>query len=151
MTLHDGRPIELLHFRGHTAGDTVVFLPEEKILITGDLLDEIPSGWRGFLPDWIEALDTLEAFDFDIVVPGHGGVHRGKDLLYLARDLLTTINEAARDAVAKGKSVDELKASIDLESIRERLVGDDALKNRVFDRFIPETIERAHQYFSESR
>jgi cyclase len=70
----DGREIQI-HFvgRGHTGGDVVVFLPEEKVLFTGDLLLQGPS-YMGdaFLDEWIETLDRVKAFEFDLVVPGHG-------------------------------------------------------------------------------
>ena len=151
LTLHDGRKVELHHFQGHTAGDTVLFLPAEKILITGDFVDEMPSGRRGYLLEWIQALDELERFDFEIPVPGHGAVHRGKDQLKLVRELLSTIVSEAETAVDAGRSLEELQASIELDRFRERLAGDDALKTRVYNRFIPQTVERAYQYFSASR
>jgi glyoxylase-like metal-dependent hydrolase (beta-lactamase superfamily II) len=71
-----GREIQILFLgRGHTGGDIVVYLPEERIVATGDLM--VPSvafSWMGdaFLDEWPDTLEALKALDFDTVLPGHG-------------------------------------------------------------------------------
>ncbi len=75
MTLYrGGREMRLLFLgRGHTGGDVVVFLPKERVIMTGDLLIEGTSYMGdGFLPEWIDTLERLKALDFDRVLPGHG-------------------------------------------------------------------------------
>lgn len=75
MTLHrGGREIRLLFFgRGHTGGDVVVHLPQERVLISGDLLlPGLPFMGDGFPEDWVDTLEELKALPVDIVVPGHG-------------------------------------------------------------------------------
>jgi glyoxylase-like metal-dependent hydrolase (beta-lactamase superfamily II) len=74
-----GREIRLLFLgRGHTGGDVVVFLPRERIVITGDLLVEGTS-YMGdaYVSDWIQTLDRLRALEFDRILPGHGAVLEG--------------------------------------------------------------------------
>ncbi|HEX2463095.1 MAG TPA: MBL fold metallo-hydrolase [Thermoanaerobaculia bacterium] len=75
MTLYrGGREIEILFLgRGHTGGDVVVFLPEERIVFTGDLLLQGPS-YMGdaYLDEWAATLDKVKALDVDLIVPGHG-------------------------------------------------------------------------------
>ena len=81
MTLYHGaREIQILFFgRGHTGGDVVVFLPEEKVVFTGDLLLPFLS-YMGdaYADEWDETLDSLRQLDFDIILPGHGGPIRDK-------------------------------------------------------------------------
>ncbi len=68
------REIRLLFFgRGHTGGDVVVHLPQERVLITGDLLTAgLAYMGDAFVPDWIETIDRLKQLDFETVLPGHG-------------------------------------------------------------------------------
>ena len=81
MTLFRGsREIRIMHMgRGHTAGDVVVYLPQERVLATGDLLVEGTS-YMGdaYFTDWIDTIEKLKALDFDTVLPGHGQSFKGK-------------------------------------------------------------------------
>lgn len=75
MTLYrGGREIQIEFFgRGHTGGDVVVYLPEEKIAFTGDLLGQgISYLGDAFVPEYVETLDRLKELDFETIVPGHG-------------------------------------------------------------------------------
>src|SRR5258708_27225737 len=75
-----GREIRLLYFgRGHTEGDVVLFLPKEKIVITGDLLTNgIPFFRDGHPAEWTATLKGVSHLEFDTVVAGHGPVQTGK-------------------------------------------------------------------------
>lgn len=66
-----GREIKLTHYPGHTEGDVVVFLPDDKILITGDLLDDMPYTGKGPPTALVEALHRFDSLDFDFAHPGH--------------------------------------------------------------------------------
>ncbi|MFQ5381455.1 MAG: MBL fold metallo-hydrolase, partial [Dehalococcoidia bacterium] len=73
----DGLPVEIEHLGpAHTDNDLIVHLPEQRVVFTGDLLFWrcAPIGWSGTTAAWVEALDTIEALDPEVVVPGHGPV-----------------------------------------------------------------------------
>ena len=79
-----GVEVELHHFGlAHTRGDQVVFLPEQRVLFTGDLVEtRLFPIFPWFPPDdadvngsrWIDVLGRLEALEPEVVVPGHGEV-----------------------------------------------------------------------------
>ena len=81
-----GREVQL-HFvgRGHTAGDTMVFLPAERLVFTGDFRVGAPgaNGWPymgdGFVNEWPASLERLKALDFETIVPGHGTPFRERE------------------------------------------------------------------------
>src|SRR6266478_6428401 len=75
MVLHRGaREIDLLFLgRGHTGGDTVVYLPKEKIVATGDLMESrLAYMGDAFFDEWVTTLDALKKLDFNVDLPGHG-------------------------------------------------------------------------------
>jgi cyclase len=83
--LHAGtRRIELRHpgYAAHTPGDVVAWLPEERVLFTGDLLFHrvTPLVFMGSVPGARRSLDWLAGFDASVVVPGHGPLIPGAEL-----------------------------------------------------------------------
>jgi glyoxylase-like metal-dependent hydrolase (beta-lactamase superfamily II) len=76
MTLWMGRlQVEIMQLgRGHTKGDTVVWLPQEKILFSGDLVEFNATPYTGdaYLTDWPATLDAVAALGAEKLVPGRG-------------------------------------------------------------------------------
>ena len=60
----------------HTEGDMLIYLPEDKVLIAGDILVNgvVPTLQDGFLRNWIGTLDTIQTLDVERFIPGHGPV-----------------------------------------------------------------------------
>ena len=138
-----GTEIRLRKFVGHSRGDTVVYLPQEKILIAGDLvIHPVPYGINSSFRDWPRTLDALLGFDADIIVPGHGDVQYSKDYVLLERDLVRALNDQANRAVSDRRKLEEFQAGIDLEAFRVKFAGDDpdrnwAWKNYFLDPALP--------------
>ncbi|WP_322748342.1 MULTISPECIES: MBL fold metallo-hydrolase [unclassified Frankia] len=88
--------------RGHTAGDIVAWLPKDRVLFAGDLVEAQAALYTGdaFHRDWSTGtLDAVRAFDAEALVGGRGGVARGRDAVDAAveqtrRFLLTMLREA---------------------------------------------------------
>lgn len=80
MVIHKGGREVQVHFlgRGHTGGDTMVFLPAERIVFTGDFFEGRPGGGvlsylgDAFIDEWPVSLERLKSLEFDTIVPGHG-------------------------------------------------------------------------------
>jgi len=82
MTLYSGdREIRLLYLgRGHTGGDVVVYLPNERVLCSGDLLvNGVANLIDGYVNEWPDTLEKLRPLDFVDVIPGHGEPFKGKE------------------------------------------------------------------------
>ncbi|HEY0225587.1 MAG TPA: fumarylacetoacetate hydrolase family protein [Mycobacterium sp.] len=111
-----GRRIDLLNLGpAHTAGDSVVHVPDAGVLFGGDLLfiGCTPIVWAGPIANWIAACDAMIALDAPIVVPGHGPV-TDPDGIRGVRGYLAHIDEQAEAAYRKGLSWAEAADTIDL-------------------------------------
>jgi glyoxylase-like metal-dependent hydrolase (beta-lactamase superfamily II) len=85
----------------HTPEDLVVFLPSEKVLFAGDVVfrGRVPYVGQADSRHWIDALNTLLAFDAAVVVPGHGPTSTAaREDMELTRDYLTYLRETMRRA-----------------------------------------------------
>ncbi|MCI0491124.1 MAG: MBL fold metallo-hydrolase [Blastocatellia bacterium] len=96
--------------RGHTAGDIVVYLPRERVVATGDLIDSVlPYIGDGYPDSWPGTLTALGDLDFQRVIPGHGSVQKGKLVLDFYRAYLEEINETVARGVERGIALAELQ------------------------------------------
>jgi len=113
-----GREIDLLFLgRGHTGGDTVVFLPKEKIVCTGDLMESrIAFMGSAFFDEWLKTLDALKRLDFTTDLPGHGAPFKDKGLITAFQSYLTDVLAQAAKLKAQGVSADEAAKRVDLRS-----------------------------------
>src|SRR5499426_1711608 len=107
------REIHLLFLgRAHTAGDVFVYLPKEKVVITGDaLIGWTPYMGDGYPEDWADTLDKLAALDFTHIIMGHGDPC-GRDWLKVFRAYVHDMVEAVRRDVAAGATLDEVKQRV---------------------------------------
>lgn len=111
-----GREVQVIFpGRAHTDGDLVVWLPKERVLVTGDLLQpNVPYMGDGYLNDWADVLDSLIALRPAVVLPGHGDEFREMAVTERLRDYLRAIWTQSADARAKGMSPEQAAAALDL-------------------------------------
>lgn len=117
MTLFRGdREIRLLFFgRGHTGGDVVVHLPQQRVLITGDLLTAgLPYMGESFPVEWVETLEHLKRLDFDWVLPGHGPAFGDPERVDHLQAYLRDLWARASEAHARGLTVEQAAQQIDM-------------------------------------
>ena len=107
------REIQLVHLgRAHTEGDVFVYLPKEKIVITGDaVIGWTPYMGDGYPADWSGTLDRLAQLDFTHIIMGHGAV-AGRDWLETFRGYVRDMVDAVRAEVADGATLDEVKTRV---------------------------------------
>jgi glyoxylase-like metal-dependent hydrolase (beta-lactamase superfamily II) len=82
MTLWLGKlEVQILQLgRGHTKGDTVVWLPQDRVLFSGDLVefDATPYAGDAYFQDWPKTLDNVAALKPLALVPGRGAALQGE-------------------------------------------------------------------------
>lgn len=147
LALHKpGRTIHILFFhKGHTRGDVVVYLPAEKVLVSGDLLTAgIPFPRDSYPGEWVQTLEAIAALDFTQVIPGHGPVQQGKEHLTLLTNLFRSLVEQVRAAAGRGLSLEDTKKAVNVESFRQAITGGQAAQNAAFDQRVAQLIERAY-------
>ncbi len=116
-----GRTVELRTWGlAHTAGDQVVWLPQERILFTGDLAEErmFPI-FPWFPPDdahidgarWAQILTELVSWKPAIVVPGHGDIG-GAEIMVAVRDYILDLGARVAAERKSGKDAEAIVASL---------------------------------------
>ena len=114
MTLYRrDREIHLLYLgRAHTEGDVFVYLPKEKVVITGDaVIGWTPFMGDGYPEDWVGTLDRLAELDWTHLVMGHGEP-AGRDWLKTFRGYVHDMVAAVREEAARGATLEETKARV---------------------------------------
>lgn len=110
-----GREVHIIYAgRGHTKGDSVVWLPKERILFGGDLVEEGATPYCGdaYFTDWPSTLDRVERLEPDVLVPGRGDAltdrGRVRASLAMTRQFLTTLYGHVKLGVANGHGLKQV-------------------------------------------
>ncbi|MEV0455280.1 MBL fold metallo-hydrolase [Catellatospora methionotrophica] len=131
LTLHAGElRVELWHpGPAHTTGDTVVWIPEHRVLFTGDITfsEVTPLCMMGSIEGSLEVLSRLAALDPAVVVSGHGPL-AGPEVFAANADYLRLVQELATEGIAAGLTPLEAARRADLGRFKtwldpERLVA----------------------------
>jgi glyoxylase-like metal-dependent hydrolase (beta-lactamase superfamily II) len=110
------RDIHIYFFgKGHTRGDVVVYLPKEKVVVTGDLLTNgIPFMRDAYPTQWVGTLEAVAGLDWQQAIPGHGGVQPDKSQIEKLIAYMKDMVAAVKDAVGKGLTLEDARIKIDL-------------------------------------
>jgi glyoxylase-like metal-dependent hydrolase (beta-lactamase superfamily II) len=137
LTIHlGGRRVEVLHYdRAVTPGDAFLYLPDDRVLITGDLLVNPVTFALGAYPGgWIATLARMDSLDTRVIVPGHGEPMRDKTLLEATLATLRELRRLGLAARAQGLSADSARGAV-ADSVRPlmvRITRDDPGRNQQF-------------------
>ena len=101
----------------HTVGDLLVYLPDDKVLVGGDVLVSrvVPTLQDGFIRNWIHTLDEIRALGVVHFVPGHGDLMTLNDVTAF-RDAMDRFYSGVSQAFRNGKRDYEMRDSLDLSS-----------------------------------
>lgn len=141
LTLQMGSTTILIQPAGpaHTPEDLVVILPQQRVLIAGDIVfrNRVPYVGQADSGRWIEALDRLLAADPRIIVPGHGPVStEAKADLQLTRDYLAYLRKSMTDAARNLTPFDEAYAQTDWSRFKHLPLFDAANRINAYNTFL---------------
>jgi glyoxylase-like metal-dependent hydrolase (beta-lactamase superfamily II) len=99
---------------GHTPFQTVVYIPEKRIVFTSDNISRAVPFFHQAVPDvWLKTLKEMEKLDVDYVVPGHGEVG-DKSVFKEMYDNVVIWTKTVKKAIAAGKSEEETMKTTDM-------------------------------------
>lgn len=123
---------------GDTLGDVWLYLPNDKVLVTGDLLvAPVPYFFAGYPRDHRNVLLHLAELDSTVIVPGHGPIFHDKTYLNSVVDLLsyviTGVDHTLEAHGSLGTTLEDVKRGVDLTMQRHIFAGDDSTNQSFFD------------------
>ena len=99
----------------HTVGDLLVHLPDDNLLVAGDVLVSrvVPTLQDGFLKHWIRTLEEILMLDVAYFVPGHGDLMTLRDVAAL-RGAMLRFYSGVKEGFRTGQSESEIRNSLNL-------------------------------------
>lgn len=142
LTLRRGdRIIDIRHLgAGHTKADLVVHLPNEGVLVAGDLVvfpvplvgsTSLPGEYAATLKRLLELQPKPK-----IIVPGHGPALRKDDYIWTAMRLLESLASQTSAAVDRGETLEQARRSVHLDKFKAMIVGDSPQRDLIFRSYV---------------
>ena len=99
----------------HTPGDMIVYLPEDRVLIGGDILvnGTMPNFREGHVKNWIDTLEKMQGMDFKIAVPGHGLLMSKADVAAMHKRM-AALYAGIEAGYKQGLTDSEIRKTLDL-------------------------------------
>ena len=149
---HGGREFQFFSMTGDAQATTVMYLPKERILATGDLLSFPVPYYSPPLGQHARSLRALAQFDAATIIPGHGAAEHDKIPLNLELSLFDRIVEQVTQAVQKGLlTVEEVQKEVSVEDLRPQFTHNDPDLDKKFRRFAKGMIENAYREARDGR
>ena len=110
-----GLTVKLFHLPGHSDGGIGVYIPEEKVVFTTDIIFHRKKSWlhESTPSKWIESLNKVRELDVDIIIPGHGDICK-KDYLDEQAGIIQGWIDAVKSVIEKGLNQEEAFAEISI-------------------------------------
>lgn len=141
---HGGREFRFMSVTGDAEGTTVLYLPKEKILITGDAVS-YPIPYVSPPPSrQARSLRALAQLDVDVIIPGHGPAFHDKNFLNLELALVESVIRGVQEALQKGMlTLDEVQKAVTVDDLREKFAHNDPDLEARFRQRVRELVEIA--------
>jgi glyoxylase-like metal-dependent hydrolase (beta-lactamase superfamily II) len=143
VTLSDPKcPVEVSFLgKANTDGDAIVWLEQQSVLITGDILvSPIPYASASYPKQWVNVLDQLDRYHYAFLIPGHGDIQMDHQYLRLVKAALYEISAQVDMLTAKGDSLEQVNKEIDLSDVKTKFAGTDDFDQFLLANFFLEAI-----------
>src|SRR5262249_3907268 len=118
LEIADARaPVQALFLgRANTDGDAVVWLPRQRILVTGDtVVAPFPFGFGSYPANWLQVIAKLRAYPFRTLIPGHGPPQRDRAYLDKLAAALTQVRTEVGPLAKQGVALPEVQRRITVD------------------------------------
>jgi len=135
--------------RANTAGDAVVWLPDIKLLLTGDAaVYPAPFAFGSYISEWPATLQKMIDLNPAIIIPGHGPVMHDTSYLKLVAEMCQALFTQVKAAVAEGSTLEAIRKKVTLPDFKQRidaLATTDLMRASGFNSFLYPATDRAYQ------
>jgi cyclase len=125
--------------RGHTEADLAVWLPQERVLASGDLVVwpvPLVGSEQSQVADWVRSLDALLALKPALIVPGHGPVLKDDAQVRLMRGVFDAVVTQVTAARGRGLDLEATRKAVTLDDWRGQFAGDSPVRDGLFRRYV---------------
>ena len=134
--------------RANTGGDAVVWVPDARLLATGDtVVYPIPFAFGSYMGEWPAVLQQMIDLKPATIVPGHGIVMHDVTYLQTLHDLFLALTAQVKDAVAHGLTLEETRKRVLLPEFKAKMAGGDSMMLTQWWKgaFLEPAVDRAYQ------
>jgi len=154
FTLHlGGLDFAMTHLPGHTLNSTLITIPQQGVVFTGDLVCEagLPAFIEADTFAWIDAVRAIEAMDIRTIVPGHGKVC-GKEMATTFRGWMEDLVGEVERRIDKGVSREVIAREVSYEDRIHIATGQSpGYPKHLIDLFMTKSIETIHDHILQRR
>jgi glyoxylase-like metal-dependent hydrolase (beta-lactamase superfamily II) len=131
------------HGHAHTAGDVVVFCPQERAIATGDVIHgSLPFIADGFPRIWPGTIDSIGRADFNTIMPGHAGLQTGRTVMTNLRNYIEELTGRVEEGRKAGLTVAEMQQRITVASLK-------SLQSNGYEAYLMRSSEQSHSRFAK--
>ncbi len=120
----------------HTKDDLIVYLPDEKVIFTGDIImnQRVTSNRDGSVIGTLKAIDLINSYDWNTLIAGHGTITDKKATDFTTK-YFTLLKTRVLEAIEAGITADEISKIVTMDDFKDVAMFDELNSRNVFDAF----------------
>lgn len=133
--------------RANTGGDAVTWIPDAKVLLTGDtVVAPTPFAFGSYMSEWPVTLQKMIDMNATTIIPGHGPVMHDASYLKILVEMFQALSAQVNQGVAQGLPLEDIRKKVTLDDYGQRLAGGDKGRLGAFrGAFLIPAVDRAYQ------